>query len=131
MAATDFASAEKRKEQRFRISCPVLVVVSTRGRSGAAEPGRLCDIATKGARFQFGRALLVGDGLSVLVHFPDEGKGIITVRFNGVVIRAHQGPPIEIAVRFRRSGQFQRPRLQGATAAQSSSAPKPRRPWIN
>jgi hypothetical protein len=105
-------TAERRGEKRFQISCPISVLVRTHGRNAEAERGHLCDIATTGARFQFGRELSVGKRIALLVHFPDSPDGVITVRFSGAVIRTQAGIPFEIAVQLRGAGQFLRDRTE-------------------
>jgi PilZ domain len=106
-------TAERRNEKRFQISCPISVFVGRRGRHTEAERGHLCDIATAGARFQFGRALSVGKTIALMIHFPDPPQGVVTVRFTGAVIRTQVGLPFEIAVRLRGGGRFLRDRAEG------------------
>jgi hypothetical protein len=131
MSGTASPKTEKRNEKRFQIFCPILVMLRVGGRTTEGEQGHLCDIGTKGARFQFRRELSVGEILTLLVHFPDCDDGVTTVRFTGMVIRTQVGPPFEIAVRFRRGGRFLRDRLKGLRSLGNLTAPQRRSSWIN
>lgn len=124
--------ADRRKAKRFNISCPITVMLRTRGRNAWRDEGNLCDIGTHGARFQLNRQLSVGQILVLLVHFQDPEKGVTTVRFLGTVTRAQVGPEPQVAVRFRRGGQFLRQMAEGVRGSQQPLAPKPNSaPWIN
>ncbi len=129
MSGAASPTAEKRNEKRFQISCPISVMLRARRRSTGAEQGHLCDIGTKGARFQLGRQLSVGEVLVLLVHFPDRDKGVTTVRFTGIVIRTRAGAPFEIAVRFRHGGRFLRDRAEGLRSLERHL--RDSSPWIN
>ena len=111
MSATASLTPERRHETRFQISCPISVLLRPASRSTETEQGYLCDISTKGARFQFRRELSVGEVLTLWVHFPDHDN-VTTIRFMGMVIRTQVGWAFEIAVRFRHRGRFLRERLE-------------------
>lgn len=122
---------DRRRSKRFHISCPITVMLRVRGRNAWREQGHLCDIGTNGARFQLNRQLSVGQILVLLVHFQDSGKGVTTVRFLGTVTRAEAGSVPEIAVRFRRGGQFLRHLAEVRGSQQLASPKADSAPWIN
>ncbi len=90
------------------------------------------DIGMNGARLRLEHPLPVGRVLVIYVHFQDPEKGVTTVRFVAIVIRAQAGLPHEIAVQFRRRGRFLRDRLEGARGLENPTAAKrDSAPWIN
>lgn len=100
-------SLERRRAKRFELPCLVTVSVR-RARAGWSSQGNLCDIGEFGARFRLAAPLAVGTRLGLDVHFVNRNRGITTIHFGAIVVRAQQESPYETAVQFRTSARFLR-----------------------
>jgi hypothetical protein len=103
---------EKRGTIRFEIRCPVTVLVRAPGQNrGNRELGQgmLCDIGERGARFHFTRPLQVKKRICLDVHMQSDSiNPMTTLRFWGIVERAQDSHPFEVALRFVSRGMFLR-----------------------
>jgi hypothetical protein len=104
--------AERRGAKRFQLSCPMTITGRRRVRTPWSGKGQLFDIAVSGARFFLWAPLVVGTRVVLDVHFMNAEQRTTTVRFDGIVTRAHQEPPYETAVQFQTKGQFLRDGLR-------------------
>ena len=90
---------ERRTAQRYDLSVPVLVRVSTE-KAELARTGKTRDISTRGIYFMIDNYLASGAELSLTMTFPAEvtGDSDVFIRRKGTVVRVDN--------RFGNSGQF-------------------------
>jgi hypothetical protein len=126
---------EKRGTTRFEIRCPVTVRVRAPGQSREARElgrGMLCDIGERGARFHFSRPLEVKKRICLDVHIQAESDNpMTTLRFWGVVERAQDSLPFEVAVRFVSRGLFLRRNFKRLNKVSQTARRNESGEWIN
>lgn len=99
---------DRRRSERYSISCDITLLTPGRGRKRVIGQGRLIDINDRGARFESNNLLAVDDRVSLEVHFSNPDGNITNMRFPGIVKRVSAGIWHEIAVSFLRGGSFVR-----------------------
>ncbi len=106
MAKTEKSKGTNPSTPRYEIHCPVTVQVPGKLNGTAQVDGELWEISEDGALLLLDTPVQQGTEILLFVHFRHPHKGVVTIRFRGVVERLREQPRFEVAVEFKGGIKF-------------------------
>ncbi len=106
MTKTEKSKRTNRSEPPYEIHCPVTVSLGNRLNGPEQIKGELWEISEERARLLLDKPLQQGTEILLFVHFRHPHKGVVTIRFRGVVERLREQPRFEVAVEFKGGIKF-------------------------